>query len=157
MTKSIDLNGNFMKVGISTAWNAYSRFGGVFDGNNCSVRGLLITSADTKRNDALFGNVSGTIKNLSVYGEVYGGGVLNGGIVGFLVGGTVENCTSYVNIEGSNETGGIVGNLSSNGKVINCVNYGNVKCSGASAGAIVGKNDGQNTISNCVSYTELAK
>ena len=155
LTKSIDLNGNYLRIGYSHAWNNYSRFGGTFDGNNCSVRGINITAAETNRNDALFGVVyAGTIKNLSTYGSVYGGGVLNGGVVGYVVSGTVENCTSYVNIEGAKETGGIVGNLEK-GTVKNCVNYGNVKCSdAATGGVIVGKN-ASGTITNSVSYTEL--
>jgi hypothetical protein len=155
LTKSIDLNGNYLRIGYSHGWNNYSRFGGTFDGNNCSVRGINITAAETNRNDALFGVVyAGTIKNLSTYGSVYGGGVLNGGVVGYVVSGTVENCTSYVNIEGAKETGGIVGNLEK-GTVKNCVNYGNVKCSdAATGGVIVGKN-ASGTITNSVSYTEL--
>ncbi len=155
LTKSIDLGGNYLRIGYSHGWNVYSRFGGTFDGNNCSIRGINITSADTNRNDALFGMMyAGTIKNLSTYGSVYGGGVLNGGIVGYVVEGTVENCTSYVNIEGAKETGGIVGNLEK-GTVINCVNYGKVKCSdSATAGVIVGKN-AEGTITDSVSFTEL--
>ena len=154
LTKSIDLNGNLLKIGYSLAWNKYSRFGGTFDGNNCSIRGINITADDANRNDALFGMVyAGTIKNLSTYGSVYGGGVLNGGVIGYLVSGTVENCTSYVNIEGSNETGGIVGNLDK-GTVKNCTNYGKVICTGASAGVIVGKNS-SGTVTDCVSFTEL--
>ena len=155
LTKSIDLNGNLLKIGYSLAWNKYSRFGGTFDGNNCSVRGINITSADADRNDALFGMVyKGTIKNLNAYGSVYGGGVLNSGIAGYVIEGRVENCTSYVNIEGAKETGGIVGNLEK-GTVINCVNYGNVKCADtATAGVIVGKN-ASGTITDCISFTEL--
>lgn len=154
LTKSIDLDGKLLKIGYSLAWNKYSRFGGTFDGNNCSIRGISITADETNRNDALFGmTYGGTIKNLSTYGDVYGGGVLNGGIVGYLVSATVENCTSYVNIEGNNETGGIVGNLD-NGTLINCTNYGKVSCSGASAGVIVGKN-ASGTVTNCISFTEL--
>ena len=155
LTKSIDLNGNLLKIGYSLAWNKYSRFGGTFDGNNCSIRGISITSDDADRNDALFGMAyGGTIKNLSTYGSVYGGGVLNGGVVGYVVSATVENCTSYVNIEGAKETGGIVGNLEK-GTVINCVNYGKVICGDTTtAGVIVGKN-ANGTITNCVSFTEL--
>ena len=157
LTKSIDLNGNLLKIGYSLAWNKYSRFGGTFDGNNCSIRGINITSADGDRNDALFGMIyKGTIKNLSTYGEVYGGGVLNGGIVGYVVEGIVENCTSYVTIEGAKETGGIVGNLEK-GTVINCTNYGKVTCADtATAGVIVGKN-ASGTITDCISFTELNK
>ncbi len=155
LTKSIDLNGNYLRIGYSHAWNIYSRFGGNFDGNNCSVRGINITSADANRNDALFGMVyAGTVKNLSTYGSVYGGGVLNSGVIGYLVSGTVENCTSYVDIEGAKETGGIVGNLEK-GTVLNCVNYGKVKCSDTTTGgAVVGKN-ASGTVTNSISFTEL--
>jgi hypothetical protein len=114
-----------------------------------------MTSADTNRNDALFGMISGTIKNLSVYGNVYGGGVLNGGVVGYVVGGTVENCTNYVNIEGAKETGGIVGNLEK-GKIINCINYGKVTCKDSTGGVIYGKN-ANGTITNSQSFTEINK
>lgn len=155
LTKSIDLNGNLLKIGYSLAWNKYSRFGGNFDGNNCSIRGINITADDSDRNDALFGMVYvGVIKNLSTYGNVYGGGVLNGGVVGYLVSGTVENCTSYVVIEGAKETGGIVGNLEK-GSVINCTNYGKVTCTDTTTGgAVVGKN-ASGTVTDCISFTEL--
>ncbi len=155
LTKSINLNDNYLQIGYSLAWNKYSRFGGTFDGNNCSIRGIKITADHTDRNDALFGMVySGAVKNLSTYGEVYGGGVLNGGVVGYLVGGTVDNCASYVNIDGNNETGGIVGNLDS-GTITGCTNYGKVTCTGASADEIVGKNASGTVSEDCISFTEL--
>ncbi len=158
LTKSIDLDDNCLKIGYNLAWNNYSRFGGIFDGNNCSIRGLKITEEDTDRNDALFGMIyNATIKHLSVYGSIYGGGVLNGGIVGFAAGADsqnlIENCTSYVDINGDKETGGIVGNIEG-GIVVNCVNYGKVICAGDNGGVIVGKHAGGNVI-NCISYTEL--
>ena len=96
----------------------------------------------------LFSVVSGTVKNLTVYGTVKGNDKMTGGIVGWLYNGILENCVNYVNVTstGSSETGAMVG-TSENGTIINCVNYGSV-VGIDSVGGIAGKASGK--LTNCV-------
>lgn len=109
MTKSVDFNGSNFIV---------STFAGSFDGNHCSVRGLVIDKADFA---GLFSETTaGEIKNISTYGEVFGWGTV-GSIVG-QAGGLLTNCTNYATVNGQSNRGGIVG--IANAKVTNCVNYG---------------------------------
>ena len=136
LTKSIDLNGSNFVIGQGATYV----FSGVFDGNNCSIRGLAISGTTTMQ--ALFSNVTATgiIKNLSAYGTV-SGGQYSGGIVGRNVGGLIENCTNYVNVSHSNANGagGIAGGTT--GTIKNCANYGTVTCVTAGkdkTGGIVG-------------------
>ena len=110
MIKNIDLGNHSMKIGQYPGWNADRRFfAGVFDGNNCTVINLNMT--ESGMGGGLFSVVSGTVKNLTVYGSVNGNDKMVGGIVGWLYQGTLENCSSYVNVtsNGGNYAGGLVG------------------------------------------------
>ena len=147
MSKSIDLGNHSMRIGQYPGWNANRRFfAGIFDGNNCSIINLNMT--ESGMGGGLFAVVTGTVKNLSVYGKVTGNDMMVGGIVGWLFNGTLENCNGYVDVisSGAGETGALVG-TSENGKIINCVNYGSV-VGVDSVGGIAGKASG--TIENCV-------
>ncbi len=158
MTKSIDLNGNSLVVGMHAAWNNYQGFFGHFDGNNCSIRGLAIDNSKAATSAALFGCINaGSLKNLSVYGSVKGNAT-TGGIVAYSVTNAVlENLTSYIEVNsvtsGSRKgtVGGIVANQeSSAGGVINCVNYGTVTCDSYIVGGITGS--GGAAITNCKNF-----
>lgn len=153
LTKSIDLNGSNFVIGQGATYV----FSGVFDGNNCSIRGLAISGTTTMQ--ALFSNVTATgiIKNLSTYGTV-SGGQYSGGIVGRNVGGLIENCTNYVNVSHSNANGagGIAGGTT--GTVKNCENYGTVKCltSGKDKTAgIVGAIESGGSVSYCTNFGNI--
>ena len=149
LTKSIDLNGNYLMVGKYVSNADYSCFAGIFDGNNCSIRGLNITE-NNDRPGALFAAVSGTINNLSIYGNIDVTNQWNGGLVGILRGGTLDNCTSYVTVSGTKENGGLVG-YAAGGVISNCINYGSINSSDGYSGGIVGKT--HNTkIENCTNY-----
>ena len=109
-------------------------FNGVFDGDGHTVK-VKISKFGYNERAGLFGNVNGgTIKNLSVQGnisyhEVLGAGDA-GGIVCYLHSGTIQKCTfdGYISIQGSQEysglrnpAGGIVGRTDGNTcKIINC-------------------------------------
>ena len=156
MTKSVDLNGHSLIVGMHAGWNNYQGFFGSFDGNNCTIRGINITN-DTTNSSALFGCIAkgGSVKNLSTYGTI-NGRVRLSGLVGYLLG-TVDNITSYVTLNQTgtgNETGtvgGIVANQeNSGGAITNCVNYGTITGQSYIFGGIVGS--GGATIENCVNW-----
>ena len=150
MTKSINLDvENFKIVG---------KFAGTLDGNNCSIRGINIigTAAQT----GLFDTVTGTIKNLSIYGKVTQTANVNytAALVGLLNSGHLYNIANYCDVEGVARTGGIVGWHKNGGSSINnCVNYGNISGSGARIGGIIGHSSESPAIyvNNCVNYGEI--
>ena len=97
-------------------------FIGNFDGNGHTIR---VNISQTKQHShadyaGLFGKVAGTIKNLSVTGNVSatltGGGLLRaGGIAAILIEGSISNCKfdgtiTATNKDGDVYAGGIVGN-----------------------------------------------
>ena len=145
-------------------------YSGTFDGNGHTISGLYI---DSSTNDqGLFGclDQGGTVKDLSVSGNVSGnnfvGGVVGlnrgsvencyntgevsgnsvGGVVGYN-GGTVENCYNTGNISG-NTSGGVVGYNHSGGSVTNSYNTGSVSGNNY-VGGVVGGNSGSSTVTGC--------
>ena len=148
MTKSIDLNGHELFIGGNSLWDYRQIFGGYFDGNHCTIRGLNNTKS-------LFAAVEGGgVKNLSVYGQVNGAGTV-AGIVGYIASGAdLENLTSYVTVIGTNTLGGVVANAENQAsEVINCTNYGNVTGSSWNIGGIAGS-AGHN-VTGCVNYGNI--
>ncbi len=151
MTKSIDLNGNLLIAGNHSGWNKYQGFGGTFDGNSCTIRGINVEPT-TGTSSALFGCITkaGTLKNLIVYGNAKGQGTV-GGVVAYQLG-TVDNVTSYVTVTATGGTvGGVVANQeSSANSLTNCVNYGSVTSDIYIVGGIAGS--GGATITDCVNW-----
>ena len=151
MTKSIDLNGNLLIAGNHSGWNKYQGFGGTFDGNNCTIRGINVAPT-TGTSSALFGCITkaGTLKNLVVYGNAKGAGTV-GGVVAYQLG-KVDNVTSYVTVNATAGTiGGVVANQEgSAGALTNCVNYGNVTSTSYIVGGVVGS--GGATVTGCVNW-----
>ena len=134
-------------------------FSGVFDGGNHTITvDIAGATSGTNTFDALFGVVSGKIKNLIVKGTVTGSDKVCG-IVGKLKGSAnVDSCINYATVTGRKNIGGIVGLVVGNATVTNCANYGSINgknplSNGLDMGGIVGCiwNDGKNivVISNC--------
>ena len=150
MTKSIDMNGHSLQIGVYPGWGSRKAFNGVFDGNNCSIRGLVINN--TTQSTALFGAVgsNGVIKNLNVYGTVTGTNYV-GGIVAYNQG-TIEDCTNYTTVSANSYfVGGVLGyNEKDSGKIFDSVNYGTVNGNSDGTGGIVGCN--KFNLSGCVNY-----
>ena len=131
MTKSINLNNSNFTI---------NTFDGIFDGNNCSIRGLNINSSGSST--GLFAQTTaGEIKNLSLYGNIVG--VDNIGSFAGIASGLLTNCTNYATVKGRGARGGIVGK--SNNTISSCVNFGdvlNAASSGWNVGGIVGEANG---------------
>ncbi len=154
LTKSIDLDGNSFMIGYYTGWDNYSAFAGIFDGNNCTIRGFSIN----QKLGSLFGVVAkGTLKNFSVYGTAQSSAGYVSGVATHLVkSSTLDNVTNYVNVTSTSGTyvGGLVCTLESNGGTIkNCVNYGTVTSSGNYTGGIAGCF--RSTITNCTNWGDI--
>lgn len=132
MTKSVDISS--LPTGSVRAGLSGHQFRGTFDGNNCAIRGVTITSGSKQ---ALFYSIhTGIVKNLCTYGSNKSG-MCAGSLCSYLdAGGTIQNCSNYITVEhdkalgdskdSGNAAGGFVGSLWTNGKIINCTNYANV-------------------------------
>lgn len=159
LNNDINLN-NVEWIPIGDDRSQRTEWHGIFDGQDYTISNMVITKK-TDRDDAnkssygLFGNVKGTIKNLTVKGVSIAGGAPKfiGALVGRLNGGLIENChvaQSWVKCE--NWTiGGLVGQYN-DGKISGC-SVKNTTIEGYGAvGAIAGiaLNQGERTIENCV-------
>ena len=131
-----------------------TRFTGTFDGDGYVIYGLSTDGFYS----GLFGDISGTVRNVGVIGGSVTGSSCIGGIVGDNRGGLVENCrfSGTVKDDGvsnySIDLGGVVG--VNNGTVRNCYNKATVSgyvSSGSAfyAGGVVGINNG--AVQNCYS------
>ena len=152
LTANIDLSG-ICSEESDTSWtpigNEAHRYTGTFDGDGHTISGLYINrSADYQ---GLFGRVGtgGTVKDLSVSGNVSGSNSV-GGVVGYNFSGTVTNCAFSGSVSGSNSVGGVVG-WNDSGTVTGCIFSGPGSVSGKiSVGGVVGGNSGSNgVVENC--------
>lgn len=151
---------------------AFSRtsFNGVFDGQGYTVSNFKVTEPVrwtekvTEASYGFFGNVKGTIKNLTIKNATVNpeGGRYSAALVGRLHnGGCIENC----HVENSSVTilhwqvGGLVGQ-NNNGNISDCSVVGSTITGKAAVGAIVGMDmtAGEHTIENCrVANTALVQ
>ncbi|MDR0905711.1 MAG: S-layer homology domain-containing protein [Oscillospiraceae bacterium] len=98
-------------------------FEGNFDGNNNTIAGLYIKT--DKNYQALFGNMSGELQDLTVYGSVNGGSSVAG--VAAIATGKITGVTNYVNIVASGDfVGGIVGDAIGEIVIDDCHNHGDI-------------------------------
>ena len=158
LTNNIVLgNENWTPIG-QYARNAYN---GTFDGQYHEIQNLKITGS-ASNHYGLFGVVgTGTVKNLTVSGEVSVTSNNNSYGIAAIVGcmndgsaGTVENCINKANVSGGQNVAGIVGYISSgysfNKKVVqNCANYGSISSTSNNAAGIAANISGAVTIQDC--------
>ena len=143
---------NFTAIGNSR-WS----FWGTFDGKGHTVSGIRIYKpADPYQ--GLFGNLGGTVKNVTLADARITGRNYTGGIAGRNYG-IIENChaaatvTIYAAQSSSYCHGGIAGDIGSRKKVLGCTSAARVTMADDLSnclyfGAIAGNNDG--TIENCL-------
>ncbi len=158
LQNSIDLNNNAITIGYYNAWNDYASFGGILDGNNCSIRGLKINNTSATNSNsagsALFGAITGSISNLSVYGTVTTNANVSGGIVGCVKsGGLLQNCISYVVMNGSSNLGGVAGVC--DGTIDACANYGAITGSSWNVGGVIGLLSTSGKATGCVNIAAI--
>lgn len=138
LANDIDLQGTAFTP-IANVKYVADGFAGTFDGNNHTIKGLNINA--TAANQGLFGIINGgTVKNLTVIGNISSTKSYIGGIVGKMQAGCVENCAYLGTVKISTTSGyvgGIVGGSEGTGSITACVNKSEV-LGGANAGGIVG-------------------
>ena len=154
LANDIDLN-NELWTPIGIYDDSKTHFKGTFDGQNHIVSGLNVVES-RKNGVGFFGKVyTGTIKNLTVEGNItaygcnYVGGIIGHGYA------TITNCTFRGNV-GSNTTmqvGGIAG--SGGFTVTNCSVYGKVIAE-CWAGGIVGNCQDGGAYTNCYIEGEIS-
>lgn len=124
-------------------------FEGTFEGAGHKISGLYYDD-NTGNNVGLFGNISGTVENVTVAGSYIHGLNDVGGIAGYAYGCTICNCASNAAVFGSDNVGGIAGvlNAQSNGtvKICNCYTYGMVSGSSAAGGIAGGELTGSGNV-----------
>ena len=120
-------------------------FAGTFDGDGHTINVNLSGASRT----ALFGYVTGTIKNLIVTGSVTSTGSYSGGIVGYLQDGSVLNCGNEASVSATGGySGGVVGYTGGTCTIDGCYNKGAIS-GGTRIGGIVGEQYTNVTVSNC--------
>ena len=134
LTADIDLEGSAENLWNPIGNDQNTTFTGTFDGNGHTISGLYMNAKSPDNTDRGLGLFSylgsgGTIKNLTVEGEICPGEGVDGGyyssvgsVAGQCDGGTIINCTSGVDIKGNTTktVGGIVAGADDGGTIENC-------------------------------------
>lgn len=134
--------GNLATYNTSTNVITGKYFRGIFEGNNKVIQNIYINKSSTTidiANVGLFSVGSGTIKNLSISGNISlattatSGNACAGGIIGTGIAVNITNCNSLANISITNCStataliGGISGGLRGKSVIDNSRNYANIK------------------------------
>lgn len=142
-TTDIDLDG-IEWIPIGTDDSADTKFKGTYDGDGHEITNL--NNSDGRYYGGLFGDITGTVKNLAVIDcnittTIYYGGAIVGN------GGTIENCYSTGIVYAPN---GSAGGISGNGSTIkNCYSTATVR---GKTAAGIGANATE--ITGCVSFND---
>lgn len=134
-------------ITLDENWTPIPEFSGVLDGDGHTIKNLNISG---KNHVGLISKVTGTVKNLTVYGDITAGKV-----AGMIAGenhGTIEGCVAIGTISVNTDyAGGICGKNS--GIVKNCLTSLYSITSGSFAGGICGGNFG--TLENCLAASNV--
>jgi hypothetical protein len=156
LTTDINLSAygtQFNRIGTDTG----PAFGGVFDGNRHTIRGLTY-KAENGDCIGIFGcvNAAGRIENVSLVDVNITGLRYVGGLAGYNEG-TISNCYSTATVAGK-DSSGYIGGLSggNSGSINRCYSTGTITSGIISGGigGLVGENVGN--ISNCYSSGTVA-
>ncbi|MBQ7364628.1 MAG: hypothetical protein IJW46_03425, partial [Clostridia bacterium] len=155
--KSISSGGNYKLMNDLTLTEAVTlpAFSGKFDGNGKTVSGIRAP---------LFEEVSGTVSNLTLTGEIdISGKTAIAALTNTLAAnGVIDSCTVNVTLSGTRPSsamvvGGIAAYARSNAVIKNSTNQGNITVIGAhdaendnAMGGIVGRMDSGATVTDCV-------
>lgn len=124
------------------------RFVGAFNGNNCSIRGMKISSE--KRYQGLFGYLSGVVSNLTIKYSYINGKDTVGAFAG-LNDGKIINCsTDNVEVTGVEKVGGAVGMAMTDSQLENVSIYESCVVEGTNnVGGIIGYTNNNVSIKGC--------
>lgn len=144
--------------------NAYTQIAGTFSGTfDGAGYGIYNSYARFANGGGLFATVSGTIKNLNLYGGYvyFGGGTAAGTIAAVLAGGTISNCFSSVNVYAKGQyTAGIAGHVTTANSVISdCTYAGSINASSVGSyyqvAGMAARVETNLTVSGCVNRANM--
>ena len=148
LTDDIDLTGiDWTPIGID--YN--HQYTGTFDGGGHTITGLTVTTSDQYA--GLFGNLSGTVKDVTLKDvkiESDNGVGYAGGVAGWSFGGKIENCSVSGSVSGSGmngNAGGVVGSQYK-GSITGCSSSATVNA-GSTAGGVAGATNNGATLTAC--------
>ena len=148
LTSDIDLSGiDWTPIGID--YN--HQYTGTFDGGDHTITGLTVTTSDQYA--GLFGNLSGTVKDVTLKDvkiESDNGVGYAGGVAGWSFGGKIENCSVSGSVSGSGmngNAGGVVGSQYK-GSITGCSSSATVNA-GSTAGGVAGATNNGATLTAC--------
>lgn len=113
---------------VSIGFALTTFFGGIFEGNGKNISNIMINNTERNVRDGgegLFGVTYNNAKvmNLTISGDINGGGQRTGGIVGYSRKNTqIINCRNKCNIKSKHSMGGITGSVEGTSKIINSCN-----------------------------------
>ena len=141
-------------------WLPIAEFSGTLDGNGKTIYNLRVERDDISCR-GLIGELSGTVKNLTVSGVKIKGSN-TGVIAGYVDNGTVDNCKVILAdgsmLQGTN-VGGIAGKVSSVSYIENCTvesTNNSVAINGSYVGGIAGYTNSNGSIKNCRVNSNIA-
>lgn len=127
------------------SWTPIAAFSGTLDGNGKTITGLKIGTASEPetalagKTVGLFGEMSGTVKDLTVNAEIFIQDASSWPACGILVGqlsGTLDHCRTEGTISVIREqahAGGLAGYAGGGSRIVNCCNMASVSASGSTA------------------------
>lgn len=121
--------------------NNENTFRGTFDGQNNKIENIYINAK--QGHNGLFGDNSGIIQNINVYGSITNTAIYGNYTAGIVAlnSGTVRRCINNAKIISSGQTGGIV--AVNDGNIIQCANRNDVYASNGNNAGIAGINRGE--------------
>lgn len=138
----VDTDKGFEPIGNSSA-----HFKGTFDGNGYTIKDLTIDRPDTDY-VGLFGNLKGTVANVSLKNVNITGNTTVGGLAGLHIGGyvTVMNSSVSGEVTGNKTVGGLIGK--NRDTVKNSYSTANVNGEGNNVGGLIGENTCWGNVNN---------
>jgi lysophospholipase L1-like esterase len=133
-------------ITVTGDWTPITSLSGTFDGNGKTIE---IHTTATANNYGLFTTVAadGSVKNLTIDGEVNGNQKNNVGVLAYENRGIIENCINKANLIGSGRYG--AGLVSQNYGLINrCGNEGDVTGSGDYLGGLAANMQSNSVVAN---------
>ena len=156
LTADIDYKGHTTFIGKDQA----RQFTTVFDGQGHSI---TVGFEPTAENQCLFPYFAGTIRNLTVKGDINTKYCRTAGLVSQSFGGYIDNCVSLVNITSTATGDAVYGGLVSDHKsaylyITNCLYAGTIKAPDATnCGGLLGWSGGRTTFTNCVMAGDISE
>lgn len=139
-------------IGVIGSTAEVDSFKGIYDGNSHKLSHFTVSSPATNT-VALFPNMQGEVKNLTLEDITVEGNQNTGGLVGWL-NGKVTSCQiiGTSSVSGANATGGIAASVRNASVLYGCVNRAAVTSTGSNTGGVAGYVANSGKLELCNNY-----